>query len=858
MKNARLLMLPGCCLLLLLTGITAAWAADPEAETSPRTELSLNRDWKFSLGDFAGAAAPGFADAAWSPVGLPHSFSEPYFLSPEFYTGYGWYRKHLTVPREWRRKRIFLEFDGVFQVAEVFVNGRPAGQHAGGYTGFSLDITDFVHHGDNLLAVRVNNLWNPELAPRAGEHTFSGGIYRNARLVVTDPLHVTWFGTFVTTPEVSSGSGAVHAQTEIRNDSDAAKTCTVESTVVDAGGQRLATVKTTQTVPAHALVVFEQDTPNQFKPQLWSPDQPALYALATKVYDGKSLADTYRTPFGFRWFKWTADQGFFLNGAHYYFHGVNAHQDHAGWGDAVTDAGFRRDIRLIKDAGFDFIRGSHYPHAPAFAEACDEQGVLFWSENCFWGTASFKNPWGASAYPPEPQHQAGFEESVKASLRDEIRIFRNHPSIVVWSMDNEVFFTAHSTLPKVRQLLTNLVALTHQLDPTRPAAIGGAQRGEIDKLGDVAGYNGDGARLFMNPGIPSVVSEYGSTVADRPGDYAPGWGDLQTNEFPWRSGQALWCAFDHGSIAGHFGCMGMVDYFRLPKRQWYWYRNEYRHIPPPAWPAPGTPARLQLTADQATIHGTDATDDAQVVVTVLDGDGHPISNSPEVTLSIESGPGEFPTGNTITFSPDSDIAIRDGQAAIEFRSYYAGPTVIRAHSAGLADATVTITTEGTPKYTPGQTPEVAARPYVRFTAKPSQPNLQTLGQDSPTQASSEAPDHPARLANDGNDTTCWSAANAATDAWWEVDLERLSDIKRVQLTFPTADNYRYKIETSDDRRQWRPAADETHSTATTRTRPSECVPGSGGRFVRITFTGLPPGAPAQISEVKITGIVRSP
>ena len=171
---------------------------------------------------------------------------------------------------------------------------------------------------------------------------------------------------------------------------------------------------------------------------------------------------------------------------------------------------------------------------------------------------------------------------------------------------------------------------------------------------------------------------------------------------------------------------------------------------------------------------------------------------------------------------------------------------------------VTITTEGTPQYVPGQTPEAAARPYVRFTAKPSQPNLQTLGQDSPTQASSEAPDHPARLANDGNDTTCWLAANAATNAWWEVDLERLSDIKRVQLTFPTADNYRYKIETSDDRRQWRPAADETHTTATTRTRPSECVPGSGGRFVRITFTGLPPGALAQISEVKIIGMVRSP
>ena len=125
---------------------------------------------------------------------------------------------------------------------------------------------------------------------------------------------------------------------------------------------------------------------------------------------------------------------------------------------------------------------------------------------------------------------------MRASLAEEIRIHRNHPSIIVWSMGNEEFFTAPSTMPKVRPFLKDLVALSHQLDPTRPAAIGGAQRGEIDKLGDLAGYNGDGATLFLNPGIPNVVSEYGSTVCDRPGRYEPGWGDLQTEQFKWRSG----------------------------------------------------------------------------------------------------------------------------------------------------------------------------------------------------------------------------------------------------------------------------------------------------------------------------------
>ena len=188
-------------------------------------------------------------------------------------------------------------------------------------------------------------------------------------------------------------------------------------------------------------------------------------------------------------------------------------------------------------------------------------------------------------------------------------------------------------MPKVRNFLKDLVAYSHELDPTRPAGIGGCQRGDIDKLGDVAGYNGDGARLFVNPGIPSVVTEYGSTMADRPGKYDPGWGDLPSTpgadrnvegswRLPWRSGEVIWCAFDHGSIAGRrFGAMGMVDYFRLPKRQWYWYRNEYLHIPPPAWPSNGVPAALKLTADKTTLKSVDGTDDAQLIVTVVDKDG---------------------------------------------------------------------------------------------------------------------------------------------------------------------------------------------------------------------------------------------
>jgi len=579
--------------------------------------------------------------------------------------------------------------------------------------------------------------------------------------------------------------------------------------------------------------------------------------VVTTVLDGAAPSDTFRTPFGFRWFEWTAERGFFLDGQHLYFKGVNAHQDHAGWGDAVTDGGLERDVKLVKEAGFDFVRGSHYPHAPAFSAACDRLGVLLWSENCFWGTAPFKDPWGASAYPPEARHQRAFEQSVKNSLRDEIRIHRNHPSVVVWSLGNEAFFTAPSTLPKVRRFLKELVAYAHALDPTRPVAVGGAQRGDLDRLGDVAGYNGDGARLFLDPGLPNVVTEYGSTVSDRPGSFDPGWGDLQAEPFAWRSGQVLWCAFDHGSIAGHFGSMGMVDYFRLPKRQWYWYRNAYRHVPPPpAWPAPGIPARLGLTADRSVIEGTDALDDAQVVVSVLDAAGRPLSNSPEVTLSIEAGPGELPTGRAITFGPDSDIAIRDGQAAIELRSYEGGTTVLRARSPGLAEASLVLETRGGPRFVAGQTPTVAARPYVRFsTARDPGPEL-VLGRDAPVRASAEAPGHPARLANDGDDQTSWSGPPGdGVGAWWEIDLERVCIIERVTLTFPTAGSHRYRIESSDDRRRWHLAADGSGSSSQDRTRSEPCSPETVGRFVRITFTGLSPNTPPGLGEVRIMGNV---
>jgi hypothetical protein len=787
----------------------------PQA-SSLRLRESFNAGWRFHLGDAAGAERPDFKDASWQAVGLPHSFSVPYFQSASFPVGYGWYRKTLTLDRLPTQRQVFLEFEGAFQDAEIFVNGVELARHRGGYTGFPVNITSALRTGANTIAVRVNNKWDPTLAPRAGEHVFSGGLYRDVWLVQTDAVHVPWTGTYVTTPKLSAERGQVALETEVRNDGKRDEVVEVVTDLYDAGGRKVASLAPAQVRVAPGQTVTARQQSGWIpRPALWSPETPQLYRARTRLRTQGRVRDTYDTEFGFRWFAWTADQGFFLNGRHRYFRGANVHQDQAGWGDAITNRAIERDVAQIKEAGFDFIRGSHYPHDPHFATSTDRLGMLYMSEAPFWGTAGFKSDWGASAYPTDPAHRAAFDASVKQQLSEMIRIHRNHPSIIAWSMCNEVFFTAPETLPEARRLLKEMVELTHRLDPSRPAAVSGVQRGELDRLGDIAGYNGDGAVLFPNPGVPNFVAEYGSTIADRPGNYEPGWGDLEqtpgarpgqpaTWRQPWRSGEAIWAGFDHGTIAGRqFGSMGLIDYARLPKRSWYWYRHAYRGIAPPAWPQPGRAAALRLSASAPAIERADGTDDVQVVVTVVDADGKALSNSPPVRLRIESGPGELPTGRQIHFAPGADIPIRDGQAAIAMRSWQAGVSRLRATSPGLLDATLEIPTRNGPAFVAGVTPLVAERPYRPSAPAPLPFNQeQIFGSDNPTGASSSAPAHLSRLVNDGDAASYWAPAQDDPDPWVLVDLERIVTVHRLIITLRTPGQYAVRAEMAGVDGKW--------------------------------------------------------
>ena len=811
-----------------------------------REVASINRDWLFHLGDIRGSE-----NVVWQHVGLPHSFSLPYFMSKDFYVGYGWYKKTIRLSRKDLQQYLALEFDGVFQEAEIYVNGKLAGRHVGGYTGFEISINPYVRAGDNLITIRVNNLWKATVAPRGGEHTFSGGIYRNVRLVKKSVAHIAWYGTRITTPTLEASNGkasTVNVETELQGLMPN-KPYVLEAVVSHAGhivSQNKVAVMCSSAADRHTSV--NVSTPDIPHPLLWSPSCPNLYTLTTRLYDGKELIDENTETFGFRWFTWTTDRGFFINGQHLFFHGANVHQDQAGWGDGVTDEASRRDVRMMRQCGFDMIRGSHYPHSPAFSDECDRQGMLLWEEAPFWGTAGEKKDgyWTASAYPEKKEQQEAFEQNVLQQLEEMIRIHRNHPSIFIWSMCNEAFFTSGNTMPGVRHLLKRMVDRVHQLDPTRKTAIGGAQRplgqDRIDLIGDVAGYNGDGATIadFQQPSVPSVVTEYGSTTATRPGRFIPGWGDLSRDDGykgkPWRCGQAIWCGFDHGSIFGDaLGRMGIVDYFRLPKRSWYWYRQAYKGVDPPDWPTTGIPAALSIeaVAPKGGIR-TDGTEDAQIIITVMDKNGKALSNSPDVTLRIVSGPGEFPTGRSISFSRNSDIQILDGKAAIALRAYQQGNTIIEASSPGLKSARMTLHFVGGPRFRRDKqvNDTMLARPYVRFTRNQADA-LQSFGKDNPIFSSSAAQGHPAGMATDGNKNTYWETSPTGEKSYLTLDTERSIILHEIQIA-TNAQKDAFHLDLSNDNEHWiesmysiEGSEDGWHIHLAT---PSTC------RYIRLTFT----------------------
>lgn len=768
----------GMKVFLFLMAAGVAWALHAESKI-------WNRGWEFRRGDMR----------TWQACHLPHSFSAPYFLGPDFYVGDGWYRKRLR-PEETQCENLFLDFEGAFQFTDVWLDGVRVGGHRSGYTGFRVDLTPALRRGQaQEVLVRVSNAWDARTAPRAGEHIFTGGINRDVRLVSEGLVHLAYQSLTVTTPDVSREKATVQATVTVRNTSAEPRTVACALTL-GAPTLRGKPVTAAEGMPSSATVRValppkgERQITHRFTvtaPRLWSPETPHLYPL-TVVAEGSEA----RAEVGLRWFTFTKERGFFLNGEHLFLLGANVHQDTAGWGDGVTNASHARDVRLMKEAGFNFIRGSHYPHDPAFLTACDREGMLFWSEGGVWGMGGCRaedTRWNASAVPHLPEDRPAFADSAETLVREMVRDARNHPCVIAWSVCNEPFFLAggNGVQEASKALVRRLLAAVREEDPTRPAAVGGAQRGGFDALGaEVIGYNGDGARLYRDPPGPSLVAEYGSVITRRPGTYAPGWGDFANDRPAWRSGAAVWCGFDHGSIWESGSRMGIVDYFRLPKRAWFWYRNALRGLPPPEWPRKAKAEALRLEAEKTVLSACDGTDDTLLTLRLTDAKGATVDDVRPVTLTVAEGPGEFPTGRTITFVPGSDIDLIEGQAAIVFRSHFAGEARLVATAEGLPPAELRIVTQKGPctdpdaDFVPGVSRQTPDRPYAGRYVAPKKPLAAAdLAPNRPCRASTNTADAP--KANDGDPATLWRPAADDPAPAWTLDLEFRFPLRRAQL-----------------------------------------------------------------------------
>ena len=799
----------------------------------------LNNNWKFTYGDKAWDSPEEITK--WQDIGLPHSFGIPYFMEKEFYVGYGTYSKWFELSKEDCKNRILLKFFGVFQKAVVIVNGKQIGEHRGGYTPFLVELTGNVHPGQNHLIVRVDNLWDAALAPRGGEHQFNGGIYRDVQLILTAYSYIEEDGVSVQTTQLEKKNDNWHAELKIQTQvhaSEAERICLSELSreseknvsdlkQVDLNGTDSMVLETCiceeKEVLTRALSPLNRkkadhsksDNKKDDEKQLsqicqsisltgitpWSPDTPKLYTVVSRVLCNGTELDCVRTSVGIRTVRFDKDEGFFLNGEHFSILGANVHQDHAGWADAVTRSGIRRDIQMIKECGMNTIRGSHYPHHPYFAQVCDEKGILFWSEMCFWGTGGDKQEgyWTASAYPPNESYQVAFEKNCLDQLEEMIHSQRNHPSIICWSMCNEVFFTDEPVKDKAKALIRKMVNRSHELDPSRPAAVGGAQRDGFDVLGDLAGYNGDGAALYHDPGFPNLVSEYGSSIETRPGTFSPRFTDGTEIDYPWRSGKILWCGFHHGSIFDGMGFMGMIDYYRLPLACWYWYREHLTGKKAPEAKQKGTPYQIRLSSDVSEFDAN-GQEDAWICAELLDKEGNPIANEIELTLTVVKGDGIFPTGKSITFSPENSSML-DGMAAIEFRSWYGGENVIRAEASGVKSAEISILAKGTPLPVNVVLNSMLPAPYV--VGEPKRSKRYDEAKTHPVFVSSFKVSHEPYFVTADNDG-CWmpetvdkvqgeclekidqmAESNEKKD-WVMVDLEGVHSIGQAEVVFSEA------------------------------------------------------------------------
>ena len=413
------------------------------AAETPRQRQNIDFDWRFHLGDAPAASAQEFVDTSWRRLDVPHDYSAEGNFSNTNASGtaylpggIAWYRKAIVIPADWNNKLVSVEFDGVSMNSEVWINGHLLGKRPSPYATFGYNLTPHLQPGTNVIAVRVDHSLIADSRFYVGS-----GIYRHVWLNATEKLHVARHGAQVTTPEVTPKQSRVAFQTRVQNETAADAKVELVTELIGPGQKAGRSVASTATIPARGEQVFTQSADLR-SPQLWSPANPVLYRAVTTIRAAGKIVDRLETPFGIRSIQFDAEKGFFLNGQPMKFKGICLHHDAGAVGAAVPDKVFERRLRLAKEYGCNAIRTSHNPMAPEFYDLCDQIGLMVMDE-AFDEWTGAKNKWVEGVNYGSPSlHGASeyFEEWGEADLREMVQRDRNHPSIMLWSIGNEIDF----------------------------------------------------------------------------------------------------------------------------------------------------------------------------------------------------------------------------------------------------------------------------------------------------------------------------------------------------------------------------------------------------------------------------------
>jgi beta-galactosidase len=457
---------------------------------------SFDANWRFLKADAPGAEQSQFDDSTWRALDVPHDWSiEGPFAETNktggagafLPSGVGWYRKQFTLPDTFSNRCVFIEFDGVMQNSEVWINGVSLGKRPFGYVSFGYELNGHLNFGPgktNVLVVRADTSDQP------ASRWYSGaGIYRHVRLVLTDPVHIDRWGVFVSTPQVSATQATVYVETSVTNQSDSPRVITVRTTLIAPNGKTVGAVETSETITNGASAAFRQEV-IFLKPHLWNLDDPKLYRAVSEVRDGEKVLDDQTTSFGIREAKFDADTGFWLNGKNFKIKGACVHHDGGAFGAAVPLGVWEQRLKTLKSLGVNAIRTAHNPPAPEFLDLCDRLGLLVMDELFDCWTVAKPTLGGQSL----ADYHLYFNDWSKIDTADIVRRDHNHPSVIVYSAGNEIHDTPKADLAK--KILAGLIEVFHTNDPTRPVSqalfrpnVSGDYTNGLADLLDVVGQN---------------------------------------------------------------------------------------------------------------------------------------------------------------------------------------------------------------------------------------------------------------------------------------------------------------------------------------------------------------------------------